>query len=187
MCLVSPETANAFSTAIIATFTIVTTICLIVQVQTSRNAERAWILVESAAIDSLENGKVVIRPLVKNSGRTAARIVKISLGGTRPLQFSEKLQDPPVFEGNQELNFVLSPKGQFLSLYAPVVPIHRENMRSVEDGMLKMCVYGLIEYLDFNQKKRVTGFCLIYNRSTDRIPAGFYPYLEAPLSYHKAT
>ena len=151
------------------------------------SSERAWVLVESAAIAPAWYGKSAIRPLVKNFGRTVAKIRKISLGGARPLQLKEELPIPPIFEGSQELDFVLSPNGELPLLYVPTVPMNNENLESVKNGILKMCVYGLIEYLDFAGNERVTGFCLIYNWGKNDVPPGFYPYLEAPPDYNKAT
>jgi hypothetical protein len=71
--------------------------------------------------------------------------------------------------------------------YIPKVPINNENIQTVKDGLLKMCVYGLIEYLDFTGKNRVTGFCLMYNWGKNDVMPGFYPYSEAPPAYTKAT
>lgn len=157
------------------------------QASVAKNIERAWVLVESAAIDPVWGGKSAIRPLLKNVGRTIARIRKISLGGARPLQLDGELPAPPIFEGNQDLDFVLSPNGELPLLYIPIVPINSENMQSVQNGLLKMYVYGRIEYIDFSGKSRVTGFCLIYNWGKNDVPPGFYPYLEAPPGYNIAT
>src|SRR5580704_3714502 len=154
------------------------------QASVAKNIERAWVLVESAAIDPVWGGKSAIRPLLKNVGRTIARIRKISLGGARPLQLNGELPVPPIFEGNQDLDFVLSPNGELPLLYIPTVPINSENMQSVQNGLLKMYVYGRIEYIDFSGKSRVTGFCLIYNWGKNDVPPGFYPYLEAPPGYN---
>jgi hypothetical protein len=53
--------------------------------------------------------------------------------------------------------------GELPLLYVPTVPMNNENVENVKKGVLKMCVYGLIEYRDLIGEKRVTGFCLIYN------------------------
>jgi hypothetical protein len=148
------------------------------------NSERAWVLVETAELTLTNRGDPIIRPIIKNFGKTVARVTKVSLGGARPLQIGSQLPVPPAYEGGvEDFDFVLCPDRQFPALDAPVVPINRENLDSVRDGLLRMYVFGLIEYRDFSGKERVTGFCLVY----DREKMAFCPVVMAPSGYNKAT
>jgi len=148
------------------------------------NSERAWVLVETAELTTTNRGDVIIRPIIKNFGKTVARVTKVSLGGAKPLQINGQLPTPPVYEGGvEDFDFVLCPDREFPALNAPVVPINRENLASVSDGLLKMYVFGLIEYNDFSGKERLTGFCLIY----DRQKMAFCPVVMAPRGYNRAT
>jgi hypothetical protein len=146
------------------------------------NSERAWIVVENAAAENPSFGKLAARPFIMNSGKTIARIKRISLGGGRPRQIGEKLPEIPEYEGFWDFDFVLVPGREFPSDGAPSVPINMENWFAIENRTLKLYLYGLIEYLDLAGNERVTGFCLIREPSS-----GFHPYLGAPKAYNRAT
>ena len=157
------------------------------QIKTTKNLERAWIVVESIAFGPLWKEKQHFRPILKNVGRSIARIQKISLGGSRPRQSNEELKSPPTYEGWSDLDFALSPQGKLPLLSIPDIPLNRENADSVKRGFLRLYVYGLIEYRDFSGKKRETAFCFKFYPGKDGILDGFHPFLEAPRGYIRAT
>ena len=122
------------------------------------NSERAWVLVQTASLVLEANGKYVIRPSIQNFGKTIARMRRVSLGGARPRQISEKLTAPPVYEGATEFDFILCPEQEFPREEVPFVPINSENLDAVRARVLKLYVYGLVEYLDLAGNERCYGF-----------------------------
>jgi hypothetical protein len=97
------------------------------------------------------------------------------------------LESPPVYEGFSDVDLVLSPGGALPLLSIPEIPMNTENADSVKRGFLKFYVYGLVEYRVFSGCKRETAFCLKFYPGSDGIADGFYPFLEAPKGYIRAT
>lgn len=139
-----------------------------------------WVLVQTANLTRQNNGYIV-RPVIQNLGKTIARIRKISLGGTKPRQISEKLEATPVYEGQYDFDFILCPEQEFPPEEVPFILVNGDNIAAIQGFVLKLYIYGVVEYLDLSGKERVTGFVLFYD------PPRFLPYLGAPSNYYKAT
>ena len=142
------------------------------------NSERAWVIVHAELAHDM--GKFFIRPKVMNLGKTIARIRKISVGGSA-IQVGKPLPDIPVYQTSADYDFILCPEQGFPEEEIPRIPVDGENIPSFNQGVLKLYAYILVEYLDLAERKRETGFVLIYR------PMKFLPYLNAPPAYYKAT
>jgi hypothetical protein len=147
------------------------------------NSERAWVLVETAQIRPVYFRASVISPVVKNFGKTIARVRSVKTG-IQLLQITQELSSPPAYGEPQGLNFILYPNREFQPI---AIPINDENLQSAKDGLLVLYVYGLIEYLDLRDAPKVIGFCLIYCQEKDGVPEGFYPFVKALPSYSHYT
>jgi len=98
---------------IIALFTIGVAGTAIIQVKALINSERAWLLVENAEIRSEGGGKSTIYPVIKNLGKTIARVRKVSLGGIA-LQRGDTLPKvPPISRICGEYDLILCPNQPF--------------------------------------------------------------------------
>ena len=149
-----------------------------------RNSERAWVLVETVEIRREAGGRALIYPIIKNLGKTIARIRKVSYGGARPLPYDEELPELPVFEGSEKYNFVLCPNQEFKPFH---IPVNSGNMFSIQKGILRQYLLGCVEYLDLSGKKRTTNFCLASFVGEITGDVIYRTYLEAPPAYNKAT
>ncbi len=143
------------------------------------NSERAWVLVETAKIRPVYYQTSVISPVVKNFGKTIARILRVCTGFSL-VQLTEELPPLPTYGSPQELNFILYPNREFQPI---AIPIRDENIQSAKDGLLVLYVYGFLEYIDLAGAPKTTGFCLIYSQEKDGVTEGFYPFVRALPSY----
>src|ERR1700732_1168414 len=121
------------------------------------SSERAWIFIEEAEIVSSHRGQRPVweaLPILENHGKTVARVIKIS-STMSVLQTTE-----PVYEHEQTFNFTVYPTGKTKPIR---FGIDMENFNAAQSGMLRLWLYGKVEYVDFQERKRESGFCLMYH------------------------
>lgn len=158
------------------------------------NTERAWILVDLTGCrfepSPDEMGVFWIRPVVKNSGKTIARIryiraiVKLLIDG-------ESLPPEPQYPLGQgadipDITAMLPPS-------EPIKPIRltitSEELSLVHRFERFLYVHGFVVYLDFSGQERRSNFCYYYaeQREFSPDPSAFYLHLIAPPPYNECT
>lgn len=152
------------------------------------NSERAWVVVEGAKLFRTQDGRSQeARPIIKNFGKTIARIRKVSLGDKRPRRGeTEQLPSIPGYGRCEDFDFVLCPDLEFPEHEAIGIIITQDALNDMETNVFNWYVYGLIEYFDLAGKERSTGFVLLYRPNVYARPI-FLPYLKAPSAYYKTT
>jgi hypothetical protein len=163
-------------------------------------SERAWILVDIGEPESDDHapdfmGRFWIRPVIRNSGKTIAKITKIRavirLNGS-----GERLPYVPEYPLGQGfdsdkwnlygMNLVLAPD-------APTQPfklvLSSDEFEQVKTGQRFLYVHGFIDYSDFLDEQRRTAFCYYYavQGVFDPDPSRFYLELTAPPTYNQCT
>ena len=162
-------------------------------------SERAWILVdirepESDPIPDFM-GRFWIRPILKNSGKTIAKIKKIRAvlrlnGSGERLPYIPEYPEGQGFDSDKwnfyGMNMVLAPE-------APTQPfkliLSSDEFEQVKMGQRFLYVHGFIDYLDFRDMQRQTAFCYYYavQGVFDPDPSRFYLELTAPPAYNQCT
>jgi len=203
---------NAFSTSIIAVFTILLFVGVVLQVCTSRDIERAWIIATN--VDPLkeieyqrDSGPIMEFSYPNNftnSGRTPARVTKahVRFHLVPPRKDAVDEPDlpekpdygPPVIRQIPKDGRIVVPQEKFTivvrfegSNERPAIMLNRQERDAVYAGTMMLVTYGLIEYRDAFQKPRELRFCRVYHyqRGFDPLPTGFY--LGGPSEYNKAS
>jgi|SRR5579859_7198743 len=151
------------------------------------NSERAWVLVsiENVPTPTANDLGTMILPIVRNYGRTTARIVKFAL---RQQQFNrpDGLQAEPVYQGENAVDFILPPN-------TPIQPmsvgVSHHEYEAARNATSFLYVYGYIDYVDVGEKRRQTRFCFMYypQIAIHPLPDGFYIGIQAPAAYTKCT
>jgi hypothetical protein len=144
------------------------------QTKATEEAERAWVLVETAQIREIYYQVSAISPIVRNFGKSITRVRKIRMGFCA-LQITEELPPVPIYTQEQETDFVLHPNRECRPID---VSISNAGLQAAVDGLKLLYIYGVIEYLAGQ-----TRFCLVYSEAKGDIPAGFYPAVKAPGAY----
>lgn len=192
---------NAASTLIIALFTILLFCGLVVQIRTTRAIERAWITVGVDKLPDFPNDPnavaiLWIKPTVKNSGRTPARITKMVLRSHEVDPSNEIipgiLPPDPAFPSDKTTlvegrDIVLPPNDGGQPLGIAITP---ERFNDARIGKKTLYIYGYVEYRDtVANKPHETHFCYIYwpQRGFSPDPSGFYIAGVTPKKYIGAT
>jgi len=205
---------NAFSTLVIAVFTILLFVGLIFQVRATRQIERAWVRVKrvgnppEAWTENLKTGYVPgIAIEFSVYGKTVARIsdarivldiIPVKKGGE---YLEPALPDAPDYSSSGIYNLVgknrmvIPPDGSFVIHGFLKHTLSDEEVDELKRGTLVMCGYGYVKYTDAFGKDRETKLCYVYDfayggvlRSPDGFalnPAGFVP--GGPPHYNDAT
>lgn len=124
------------------------------------NSERAWVLVsiQNVPMSSENDVGTMILPIVRNYGRTTARIVKFAL---RQQQFNnpDALPAEPVYLGENATDLMLPPD-------TPIQPmsvgVTQQQFEAARNGTAYLYVYGYIDYVDVGERPRQTRFCFMY-------------------------
>src|ERR1700693_1460343 len=178
------EFLNAGSTVVIAIFTAFTFAVFLYQIKVTHDAERAWILInEWRKPETLEwwdvNPRVAPQTyftwIMKNSGRSPARILKIQLR----FHFVENLNNLPASPnyGNGGCMLIdeiptdgtfIAPSGELtIRTYfegadgKPSSPT-QDQMDAVRGDKAFLIAYGSILYKDAFKRKHRTRFCHVY-------------------------
>jgi hypothetical protein len=177
------ESLNAYSTLTIAIFTVLLFVGSILQFLGYQATERAWILASIHQPVKTGSGVYVI-PIIKNHGKTTARITRFALSW-RAVNSPDALPSEPDYGRENEADFVVPPN-------APIQPmsvlIPNEDYRDAEEIRIALYVYGFIDYKAW-WIPRKTRFCFMHypGPSTTPLPPGFYVGIQAPSSYTKTT
>jgi hypothetical protein len=152
------------------------------------SSERAWVLVEIGEAPMPTTGDAIaywIMPVVKNHGKTSARIVKMALRQHQVAQ-PDSLPLVPEYRGEQSYNFILPPG---LPIRPMSIGLISEDLNKIRELKTFLYVYGFVDYLDVGNVKRQTRFCYLYHVPVggDPAPAGFYMSTQAPLAYTQCT
>lgn len=183
---------NAFSTMVIALFTILLFFAVIWQTRTTKSIERAWVLAEIGNLPDIPvkpdtMAILCVMPTFINSGRTVARTKRVAL---RQHQIPKpgKLPVEPEYKGETNLELILPP-GKPIQMVSGNLSITPQEYLKVAQGEVFLHVYGFVDYLDVGNVERQTRFCFIYHapHGADPTPHGFYTDLNAPQAYTKCT
>jgi hypothetical protein len=180
---------NASSTAVIAIFTILLFIGVILQIRTSRNIERAWVLVDIGEAKPAKTALQVLRvaPIVTNHGSTIGRVLRTSITSRCIPNPPGKLPPEPDYAKPIEFDFVLAPSK---SIRPMKVVFPGSEMQDAVGGKVALYVYGFIDYLDLGNEVRKTRFCFVYYvppYEGDIGEPGFYIASEIPATYNECT
>lgn len=158
------------------------------------NSERAWILVDLTQCrfepNPDEMGVFWIRPIVKNSGKTIARI-KYIRAIVKLLADGESLPPEPQYPLGQGAD--IPGITAMLPPNEPIKPIKlaitSEELSLVHRFERFLYVHGFVVYLDFSGQERRSNFCYYYaeQRELSPDPSAFYLHLIAPPPYNECT
>ena len=163
-----------------------------VSVETSRDAERAWIVgnIEHVPDFSTEDkGNIEllwILPVFRNYGKTPGRIITIR-ARSHYVPKGEQMPIEPVFsvDGTSEFNeeIVLVPGISVQPVSIGISP--REIWKAQIQGS-QLLIYGVVNYLDIYGRQFWSRFCYVYHT-----PHGFHPlppgfYVGGPSGYNNA-
>jgi hypothetical protein len=185
---------NAFSTLVMAVFTILVAVFIGRQVRTTRSIERAW-MTGSPRFKNFEGPPEPGQGLLyacslKNVGRTPARILETALA-VRKADSLAVIPVEPRYVGPEQLSInrpVIAPNDSFM-ITAAAASFTPEDYVALKNRKLVLYAYGYVKYTDVFGRYRETRFCHYY-----RIPGiqeaqgeGFQLCVEAPKSYNRAT
>jgi hypothetical protein len=126
------------------------------------NAERqlrAYLGVESSAINLTSGGQPEAGVTFKNYGNTPAYEFTINAGLGMAASFEEL--PPPLPEQIPEARGVLSPGATAMHVRTAPVQIHPDHLTMLADGRLTAFVYGEVTYVDAFKKRRVLKYRLM--------------------------
>jgi hypothetical protein len=154
------------------------------QINTSRDIERAWILVSVKAPIQNATGFWIV-PEVTNHGKTVARITKFSVRWQIVNNHSDLAQEPSYGQENSA-NAIVPPNDRIFPM-STVIAAQNYNNALAPQGFLY--VYGFVDYEIVGRKKRTTRFCFMHYPAlaTQPMPPGFYVGIQAPQSYTQST
>jgi hypothetical protein len=204
------DTVSAYSTLIIALFTLVTTGIFAYQVHITHNAERAWIIVTKAERPErlqwvnfpADTESIHFRFVFTNHGRTPAKINYVRIR----FHILARLEDLPksptygdgkhtVFQDIGEDGILIPSSEEFVALStfegldgqnAPTVA----QVNDVREHKSFLVSYGLIRYRDAFNRRHETRFCYVYDVRVDaaaRPPINDWCLRGGPSAYNKAS
>jgi hypothetical protein len=206
---VHSDTVAAYSAAIIAVFTLVTTGAFLYQIRIFRNSERAWIGITK--IEPQEQlywvqfppnwGVLTLTQYFKVRGRTPARITEI-YSRFCIVRRIEDLPKIPEYRTGDRIGpqhvppdgLIVPPEEEFHIVTefdeldgrkAPTV----EQITSVRQHAATLVYYGVIRYRDAFNRKHETRFCYVFDpalRNPDSPSVGRFVIGE-PSAYNKTT
>src|SRR5579872_2083983 len=173
------EYLNAFSTFVIAAFTVLLFFAVRTQIRTTRDIERAWMLAAIGNFPEIPTNQNVVAimfiwPHFTNSGRTPGRVTKIAMR-QHQIPSSTTLPSEPAYQGEVSLDLIVAP-GSPIHLQSGNLGITPEEFVKAGQGETKLYVYGFVDYVIVGKKSRQTRFCFVYHspHGFDPTPRGFY-------------
>jgi hypothetical protein len=184
------ETLNAFSTFVIAVFTVLLAVGVIFQIRDYRARERAWVILSIEHHPTLQvqqTGNICrFTGFIQNFGGTPATILDMGYFGDA-INRGDQLPTEPYYLGEkrpEQTSYPLVPKG----LIPASCDVLQSDMDKVRTGEMILYIFGFIKYQDTFRRTRETRYCFRYYPpipgSID-VHVGYYP--EGPPSYHKVT
>lgn len=178
---------NAYSTLVIAFFTIVMAVTVVRQLYATYVTERALFVAEMERPPGYEEGKMLrLACHMKNMGETSAW-VSAKGQSKRLLDKSVVLPTKPIYD--EEENW--SSKGLLLPPNGTIYPIFYlvpGDARHVYNGDKTLWIYRYIKYRDIFRRRHETRYCFRYYPQIggeDPATCGFYP--DGPPDYNEAT
>jgi hypothetical protein len=158
--------------------------------QTLIEIERPWVLVDTGVIpDDFQPtpdrvGILEIRPVVKNYGRTLARITRLSIR-QHQVENTAALPAEPLYENEEDVDIVL-PQGVVIQPMR--VAIALSDFTAIREGAKVLYIYGYINYM-VGGSTRQSRYCIIYHipRGFDPATRGFYLAQRVPPAYIRCT
>jgi hypothetical protein len=155
------------------------------------NSSRAWILVDPGVIpDDFEPDPnliafLEIRPIIKNYGKTPAKITRMGISQVN-LPTNDKLPPEPTDQHVQSADIVLPPD---LPIQPLKLMIAQTDFIEVRRGDPLLYVHGFVDYVDLGDRPRTSRFCFIYNVPSGftSLKRGFYIPGNVPPAYTKCT
>jgi hypothetical protein len=150
-------------------------------------SERAWVLIEPGVIpDDFEPDPsslqlLDIRPVIRNSGKTPGRIVRVSLR-SQQIKRDEKLPPNPEYKSISEVDIMLP---TVIPVQIMGTMILLSDFTAIRNGDFVLYVYGFVDYLDFAEEERQSRFCFIYHLGGGftSMKRGFYTATNVPKTY----
>ncbi len=195
---------NAFSTAVIALFTVVMAAAIIFQLRATHRQERAWIAIESIDVPEELSHYTLMFPMnidlgyvFKNFGNTPAKLTDSRLI-FRLVTSIDDLPSQPNYGPKQEYprfpldGGLMVPNITFELRQAFQGPdgtpaLSNEDLTAIRSGAKALVSYGFIEYRDAFDKRHETRFCHIYRvlKGTNYYGGDFG--IAGPSEYNKHT
>jgi hypothetical protein len=199
------ERVNAISTVIIALFAVVTAVAVLVQVQSARNTDRAWIIVSptdaTPEIGFIPNpGDPLNTPgrdkpniftcSIKNTGNTPARLVNSAVIYRKIDRLEDIPKEPQYGQRGPFGDFALVKEDSMgaVAFLQPDVTLTRSEASAVQAQQCFLYAYGVVSYRDVFGRSHETRFGYVYHAPLggDPIPRGFRRE-KLPLEYNRAT
>ncbi|MGB8535583.1 MAG: hypothetical protein WCD57_04150, partial [Acidobacteriaceae bacterium] len=154
-------------------------------------SERAYVLIETGEItdefssDESAVGAMDLRPVIRNFGKTPARIVGFSINRS-DISRRDQLPPEPTYRESPIVEISLPPE---LAIQPMNIQISLRDFAEPRRGNTTLYIYGFVDYLDFAEQKRRSRFCFIYYipRGPSAMKRGFHMAAEVPSAYTKNT
>jgi hypothetical protein len=192
---------NAFSTAVVALFTVLLFFGVIYQVRTARRSDRAWVVLADLKDPEYLTFREIpefvteleTRLQFKNTGHTPAILLNIK-SHFKIVKDLDQLPSKPRYASNQHKDIpkygrILVPdetlNNVVIFMGSKGSTPFREEVQSVIDDKQKMLLYGIVEYMDAFKNYHEFRFCYLWNPKRDmrQMPDGFR--LGGPAEYNK--
>jgi len=198
---------NAFSTTVIAVFTILLFFGVIWQISTSRDTERAWVIdritTPAPPIGFIQQqptnlvahlvgygAQNVFRFALENTGNTPARLVEVVTNYRKINRRQDIPQEPDYGTGTFLNDMPLSPEASehYMTFLEPDIILNWEDFQAVSQQAAFLYAFGRVIYRDVYSRLHETRFGCVYH-----IPLGGDPRERGfrrewmPPAYNKAT
>jgi hypothetical protein len=196
---------NAFSTSVIAAFTVLLFFAVIGQTRTSKNAERAWVIVspvEAAPVVGFipERGDPLNEPgpnqqnaficSFKNTGETPARLVDAAVIYRMVQRLGDVPAEPDYGQkcSLNDLPLVKEDSISWIAFLLPEIILTKLQASAVRSRQAFLYAYGVVDYRDVFGRPHETRFGYTYSfpHGGDTRPPGFRRE-ELPQAYNRAT
>jgi hypothetical protein len=158
------------------------------------NSERAWVLIDIGKIPNFQPDPnsvqfLWVSPTIQNQGKTPARIIRL-IARVQLTPEGQALPPKPEYPPGQgfalSINTVLPPK---VPIQLTPLAISGDEFIRVREGKLSLRIHGFVDYLDFVNTERHSGFCYIYwtQAGFSPVETGFYVDFTAPPAYTECT
>lgn len=195
---------NAFSTAVIALFTVIMAATVFFQLRATHRQERAWIAIESIEASTELSHYTLMYPaniemeyVFRNFGNTPGKLMDSRLIFRLVVQIDDLPSHPDYGEKQEFPNFPLDgvlmvPKVTF-QLRQPfqgpdgTSALSNDDLVAIRDGSKQLVSYGFIRYRDAFGKLHETRFCHVYRvvKGTNYFDGDFG--MAGPSEYNKHT
>ena len=150
------------------------------------SSERAWVLVDTGEVnDAFEPDPNMVeffdlRPVVRNYGRTPARIIRTSIR-SQQIPSGSELPSEPDYGPARNVDIMVPPEVVIQPLRTL---IELSDFIEIRRGERVLYVYGFVDYESFGSEKR-SRFCIMYTvpGGFNASRRGFYLAVNVPRAY----